>query len=65
MSSAPAHPELLAEILAYCEANGLSRAEFGRQAMNDPRFVYDLEGGRECRRATVERARGFMRERAA
>jgi len=60
-----AHPDLLADILAHCEAVGLSRAEFGRQAMNDPRFVYDLEAGRECRRATVERVRGFMSERAA
>lgn len=64
MTSA-AHPDLLADILAFCEAHGLSRAEFGRSAMNDPRFVYDLEAGRECRRATVERAREFMRERAA
>lgn len=59
------HPDLLAEILAFCEASGLSRAEFGRQAMNDPRFVYDLDAGRECRRATIERARTFMRERDA
>lgn len=64
MSSIP-HPDLLADILAHCEANGLSRAEFGKRAMNDPRFVYDLEAGRECRRATIEKARNFMQERAA
>lgn len=59
------HTDLLTEILAFCEANGFSRAEFGKQAMSDPRFVYDLEAGRECRRATIGKARAFMAERSA
>lgn len=59
MSSIP-HPELVADILAHCEAAGISRAEFGIKALNDPRFVYDLQAGRECRQATIAKARAFM-----
>lgn len=55
-----AHPDLLADILAYCERVGMSRAEFGIKAMRDPRFVYDLQKGRECRQATVRRISDFI-----
>ena len=57
------HTDLLSDILAFCEANGLSRGEFGKRAMNDPRFVYDIQAGRECRRATIGKARAFMAEK--
>ncbi len=55
------HPDLLAEILAFCEATDLSKADFGRLHMVDTSFVYDLEKGRECRQKTIERARSAMR----
>ena len=35
---------------------------FGRWAMNDSKFVYDLRGGRSCSLATVGRIRQFMAE---
>ena len=35
-------------------------ARFGREAMGDPRFVFDLRNGREPRPRTVERVRAFL-----
>lgn len=55
MNTPVSHPEMLSRILAYCEANEISKAEFGRAALGDPRFVYDVETGRECRRATRDK----------
>lgn len=49
------HPELLSAIRAYCARHNLSRGAFGRLLMNDPRFVFDIEKGRELRRATIAR----------
>jgi hypothetical protein len=58
--SSIAHPELLAEIAAFCERSSMSAATFGKQAMGDPRFVYDIRSGRQCLPRTVEKARAFM-----
>jgi len=33
---------------------------FGRDAVNDPRFVFDLRRGREPRQQTVERIVHFL-----
>jgi hypothetical protein len=63
-----AHPELLAEIAAFCDQADMSVATFGKEAMGDPRFVYDIKAGRQCLPRTVEKARAFMAahaERAA
>jgi len=54
------HPDLLAEIAAFCAARGLSKTAFGRDAVGDPNFVMDVESGRECRRATIARVRSFI-----
>lgn len=60
MQKPPIHPELIAEILEFCEAEGLSKADFGITHMGDPNFVYDLEAGRECRRATIAKIKGVI-----
>jgi hypothetical protein len=63
-----AHPDLLAEIAKFCDRTGLSVAAFGKEAMGDPRFVYDLKAGRQCLPRTVEKARAYIAanaERAA
>jgi len=49
------HTALVDEILAALRASGMSKAEFGRLSVNDPRLVYDLEKGRELRIATQKR----------
>lgn len=33
---------------------------FGREAVRDPRFVFDLRRGREPRPGTIERVRAFL-----
>ena len=35
-------------------------ARFGREAMGDPRFVFDLRNGREPRQRTVDRVLAFL-----
>ena len=56
-----AHPDLVAEILAFCGIAGMSRAQFGSLAMRDPNFVYDIQSGkRECLPRTVQKARDYM-----
>lgn len=35
-------------------------ARFGREAMKDPRFVFDLRNGREPRARTVERVLAYL-----
>jgi hypothetical protein len=58
-----AHPDLVAEIVAFCGVTGMSRAAFGKEAMGDPRFVYDIEaGGRQCLPRTVQKARDYIRQ---
>jgi hypothetical protein len=34
--------------------------KFGRDAMGDPRFVFDLRRGREPRERTIRRVRDFL-----
>jgi len=55
-----AHPDLLADILSYCERENLSKAAFGKRAFKDPRFVFDLEAGRQCLPRTVAKARAAL-----
>ena len=40
--------------------SNIPAARFGRQAMGDPRFVFDLRNGRDPRQRTVERVRAFL-----
>lgn len=54
------HPDLLAEIRAFCAARGMATTRFGKEALSDPAFVSNLEAGRECRRATIHKVRAFM-----
>ncbi len=51
---------LLREVEKFLSATKTSAARFGRDAMGDPRFVFDLRKGREPRRATVSRVRAYL-----
>ena len=55
-----AHPELVSEIRAFCAEKGIYPSQFGKLALGDPRFVFDVEAGRELRRKTIGRARHYM-----
>lgn len=54
------HDPILEDVERYLAQSGLTPTAFGKAALGDPKFVFDLRDGRECRRATRERARAFM-----
>jgi len=51
---------LLRDVEKYLKISNTPAARFGRQAMGDPRFVFDLRKGREPRPRTIERIRAFL-----
>ena len=51
---------LLREVENFLRDSNIPAARFGREAMKDPRFVFDLRNGREPRQSTVERVRRFL-----
>ena len=51
---------LLRDVEKYLKNSNTPAARFGREAMGDPRFVFDLRRGREPRPQTVERIRAFL-----
>ena len=53
---------LLREIEKFLRSSGVPAARFGRDAINDPRFVFDLRRGREPRPQTVARIVDFLEE---
>ena len=55
---------LLRSIEKHLRAHGLSPARFGRDAMGDPRFVFELRGGREPRPRTVAKVLAYLQRQA-
>ncbi|WP_309603346.1 hypothetical protein [Sphingomonas sp.] len=53
---------LLREIEVFLRSSGVPAARFGRDALNDPRFVFDLRRGREPRPQTIARVVGFLED---
>lgn len=53
---------LLKDVEKYLHAHDMSPARFGREAMKDPRFVFDLRAGREPRAQTVRRVRAYLEQ---
>ena len=51
---------LLRRVEKYLKSSNTPAAGFGREAMGDPRFVFDLRRGREPRPRTIERVRAFL-----
>jgi hypothetical protein len=51
---------LLRDVEKYLKSSNMPAASFGREAMGDPRFVFDLRNGREPRPRTIERVRAFL-----
>lgn len=46
----------------FLQRSGTPPARFGRNAVRDPRFVFDLRRGRELRPATVKRVTAYLDE---
>jgi hypothetical protein len=55
--------DFLAEVRAFLVASQMEPTAFGREVMNDPNFVFEVEHGRSVRLDTVEKVRGFMAHR--
>ena len=51
---------ILRDVEKYLKISNTPAARFGREAMRDPRFVFDLRKGREPRPRTIERVRAFL-----
>ena len=51
---------LLRDVEKYLKIRNTPAARFGREAMGDPRVVFDLRNGREPRARTVERVRAYL-----
>jgi 2,4-dienoyl-CoA reductase-like NADH-dependent reductase (Old Yellow Enzyme family) len=51
---------LLREVEKFLKNSNVPAARFGREAMGDPRFVFDLRRGREPRPRTIERVRLYL-----
>lgn len=51
---------LLREVEKFLNRSQTAPTRFGRDAVGDPRFVFDLRRGREPRATTVERVRAFL-----
>lgn len=50
----------LSQVERAITASGLTPTAFGKAAAGDPKFVFDLRGGRECRRRVRDRVLGFI-----
>ena len=44
----------------YLRRNRMSPTRFGRESVNDPRFVFDLRNGRELREKTTARVAAWL-----
>ena len=51
---------LLREVEKYLNRSEIAPTRFGRDAVGDPRFVFDLRRGREPRPTTVARVIAFL-----
>lgn len=51
---------LLPRIERYLKSTRTPPARFGRQAVGDPSFVFDLRDGRDPRERTVDRVTAYL-----
>lgn len=54
---------ILREVEKFLKVSNMPATRFGRAALGDPRFVFDLRKGREPRAATVNRVKAFLEAR--
>ena len=51
---------LLRDVEKFLKNSDMPATRFGREAVRDPRFVFDLRRGREPGPRTIERVRAFL-----
>ena len=59
MSNRTPHP-IFAAVQAHIAQTGLKPSDFGKRAVGDANFVFQLEQGREPRRQTLQRVVDFI-----
>lgn len=52
--------DLLKQIEEFLSETKMPPAKFGRDAMSDPNFVFELRAGRDYRRTTAEKVMNYM-----
>lgn len=58
------HRAFRRQVEAFLKKNRLAPSSFGREAVGDPSFVFDLRLGRTPRPESVDRVRDWMRSRS-
>ena len=53
------------DVERFLERTAMTPTAFGKAALGDPNFVFDLRNGRSPRLTNVEKVEEFMRETAA
>lgn len=51
---------LLREVEKFLRRSDVAPTRFGRDAVGDPRFVFDLRNGRDPRPRTIERVLAYL-----
>ncbi len=51
---------LLREVEKFLRRSNIAPTRFGRDAVGDPRFVFDLRNGRDPRPDTIARVRAYL-----
>jgi hypothetical protein len=51
---------LLREVEKFLRRRDIRPTRFGRDAVGDPRFVFDLRNGRDPRPSTIKRVQAFL-----
>lgn len=54
--------DLIEQVEAFLQRTGMNATVFGKRALSDPTFVFDLREGREPRSSTRKRALQFIAE---
>jgi len=57
------HP-IAALVESFLAASGMTPSAFGKAAVGDPLFVFELRQGREPRRETCAKVKTYIRENA-
>lgn len=57
--------DFLAEVETFLGEFSMDASAFGREALKDPNFVFELRGDRAPNVRTIERVREFMTQRRA
>jgi 2,4-dienoyl-CoA reductase-like NADH-dependent reductase (Old Yellow Enzyme family) len=55
--------QLLRRVESYLKRSGTPATRFGREAVRDPRFVFDLRKGREPGRRIIRRVCAYLESR--